>query len=131
MASIEKGLLVLLGIEEDDTAADIEWMAGKTAVLRIFADEEGAWTQSVGEAGGDIIVVSQFTLMASTKKGTKPSWHRAARPELARPMCEAFVVELQKLVDRTVQTGRFGEMMEVGLVNDGPVTLILDSKKKE
>jgi D-tyrosyl-tRNA(Tyr) deacylase len=129
VGAIGLGLLVLLGVEEKDTATDIEWLVQKIAGLRIFADESGRWNQSVVESGGAVLVVSQFTLLASTKKGTKPSWHRAAKPEVAEPLCEQFVAALQKLVP--VQTGKFGAMMEVSLVNDGPVTLILDSQRRE
>ncbi len=129
VGAIGPGLLVLLGVEEEDNATDIDWLVQKIAGLRIFADDTGRWNQSVVEARGAVLVVSQFTLLASTKKGTKPSWHRAAKPEMAEPMCEQFVAALQKLVP--VQTGKFGAMMEVSLINDGPVTLILDSKRRE
>jgi D-tyrosyl-tRNA(Tyr) deacylase len=105
----------------------VQWLAAKTGNLRIFVDEEGGWTKDVAETGGEVLVVSQFTLLASTKKGTKPSWHRAAKPEVARPMCEAFVGAVQAFVGAPVQSGRFGAMMEVALVNDGPVTLLLEA----
>lgn len=131
VGAIGHGFLILLGVEGEDTAADIEWLAQKIAALRLFTDSAGAWTQSLVEAGGEALVVSQFTLFASTKKGTKPSWHRAAKPDFAEPMCAQFVAALQKLLSRPVQTGRFGAMMEVALVNDGPVTLILDTKQRE
>lgn len=128
---IERGLLVLLGVEEADAEEDIEWLAGKIVNLRLFVDEAGAMNRSVLEAGGGILAVSQFTLFASTKKGTKPSWHRAAKPELAIPRYEAMVAKLGALLGRPVATGRFGAMMQVALVNDGPVTLIVDSKARE
>lgn len=129
--AIGPGLLVLLGVEPEDTAADIEWLAGKITSLRLFADATGAWNLSVVESGGEVLVVSQFTLFASTKKGTKPSWHRAAKPDFAEPMCRQFVAELGKLLPRPVQTGRFGAMMEVTSTNDGPVTLLVDTKLRE
>jgi D-aminoacyl-tRNA deacylase len=131
VGSIGSGLLVLLGIEPEDTAEDTEWLAQRIARLRLFADATGAWNLSAVEASADVLVVSQFTLFASTKKGTKPSWHRAAKPEMAERMCAEFVAMLNTLLPRTAQTGKFGAMMDVALVNDGPVTLILDSKVKE
>lgn len=131
VAAIGCGLLVLLGVEATDTAEDIEWLAGKVAGLRIFPDEGGPWRRSVAEAGGEALVVSQFTLFASTKKGTKPSWHRAAKPEVAAPMCDAFARRLQALLPGSVCSGRFGAMMDVALVNDGPVTLLLDTRDRE
>lgn len=131
VGSIGKGLLVLVGVEPADAQEDIDWLAQKLVGLRLFADASGAWNLNVLEAGGDVLVVSQFTLFASTKKGTKPSWHRAAKPDFAEPMCERFVAAMGKLLPRPVQTGRFGAMMDVALVNDGPVTLIIDSKERE
>ncbi len=131
IGAIGRGLLVLLGVEESDTAADIEWLAGKIASLRLFADEAGAWNRSVAEAGGEVLVVSQFTLFASTKKGTKPSWHRAAKPDVAQPLCEAFVAHLRTLLPGRVRAGRFGAMMTVALENDGPVTLWMDTRQRE
>src|SRR5262245_4972788 len=131
VGAIDHGLVVLLGVEPEDTAADIEWLAQKIAWLRLFGDESGAWNRNVTEVGGGVLVVSQFTLFASTKKGTKPSWYRAAKPEFAEPMCVQFVSALNKLLPRPAQTGRFGAMMDVALVNDGPVTLILDTKQRE
>ena len=130
-ASIGRGLMVLLGVEETDTAEDIEWLAGKIARLRIFSDAEGLMNLAVSEVGGEAIVVSQFTLFASTKKGNRPSWIRAARPETAIPLYEAFVAELSKQLGRSVQTGKFGADMHVSLVNDGPVTITIDTKAKE
>src|SRR5688572_28083563 len=131
VGAIKSGLLVLLGVEPADTAEDIEWLAQKLTKLRLFADASGGWNYSVVEAQFDVLVVSQFTLFASTKKGTKPSWHRAAKPEFAERMCADFVVALNGLLPRPAQTGTFGAMMEVALVNDGPVTLIVDSKVRE
>lgn len=129
--AIGRGLLVLIGKEEADSAEDIEWLAQKIVNLRIFADETGAMSRSVREIGGDILLVSQFTLFASTKKGTRPSWHRAAKPAVAIPLYEAMVRRLGELLGKPIQTGRFGAMMQVSLVNDGPVTLIIDSKARE
>jgi D-tyrosyl-tRNA(Tyr) deacylase len=131
VGAIAHGLLVLLGVEPEDTEADLEWLAQKIAGLRLFNDETGGWNRNVVEAGGDVLVVSQFTLFASTKKGTKPSWYRAAKPDFAEPMCAKFVAALELLLPRPAKTGRFGAMMDVALVNDGPVTLIVDSKARE
>ena len=131
ISSIDAGLLVLLGVVELDGAEDIEWLAQKVAHLRVFADQNGMWNLNVQETGGSVLVVSQFTLFASTKKGTKPSWHRAAKPEIASPLCDQFVAAMNALLPGKVQTGRFGAMMDVALVNDGPVTLIIDTKARE
>ncbi|HEX8312814.1 MAG TPA: D-aminoacyl-tRNA deacylase [Chthoniobacteraceae bacterium] len=134
VGSIGAGLLVLAGAEPEDTATDVEWLASKVANLRLFADAsapDGALDFSVRESGGGILVVSQFTLFASTRKGTRPSWHRAAKPEVARPLYEALITALTKALGRPIQTGRFGKMMDVALVNDGPITLILDTKARE
>jgi D-tyrosyl-tRNA(Tyr) deacylase len=128
---IDGGLLVLLGVEEADTAEDITWLAGKIARLRVFPDEQGVMNRSVVEAGGGLLVVSQFTLFASTKKGNRPSYIRAARPEVAIPLYEAFVRELVTQTGREVGTGEFGADMQVALVNDGPVTILIDSKSRE
>jgi D-tyrosyl-tRNA(Tyr) deacylase len=125
------GLLVLIGKEEADSAEDIEWLAQKIVNLRIFADEAGIMNRSVLDVGGGILLVSQFTLFASTKKGTRPSWHRAAKPDVAVPLYEAMIRRLGELLGRPIETGRFGAMMQVALVNDGPVTLIIDSKARE
>lgn len=125
------GLLVLVGIEEADTAEDIEWLSGKLARLRVFPDDQGVMNRSVQEVGGDIIVVSQFTLHASTKKGNRPSYSRAARPDVAIPLYEAFVRKLNGDLGRAVQTGEFGADMKVSLVNDGPVTIVIDTKARE
>jgi D-tyrosyl-tRNA(Tyr) deacylase len=129
--SIGRGLVALLGIEEADAVEDVEWLAGKIAGVRLFADDAGPWSRSVVEIGGEVLLVSQFTLHASTKKGTKPSWHRAARPERAVPLYEEMIRRLNSLLARPVQTGRFGAMMQVNLVNDGPVTLFIDTKARE
>jgi D-tyrosyl-tRNA(Tyr) deacylase len=128
---IQRGLLILQGIESADTSADGEWLAQKIAKLRIFADEQGQMNKSVVDIGGDILLVSQFTLHASTQKGTRPSFNAAARPEHARPLHDAFAGQLSATTGRPVRTGEFGAMMAVALVNDGPVTIIIDSKVRE
>ena len=125
------GLLVLAGFEEADTAADLDWMAQKLVRLRIFPDQQGVMNRSVIEAGGGILAVSQFTLYASTKKGNRPSWGRAARGELSQPLFDAFVARLAAALGKPVATGVFGADMQVSLVNDGPVTLAIDSKAPE
>lgn len=130
-ARIGRGLLILLGVEEADSAADIEWLAGKIVRLRIFNDAGGLMNLSVTEVNGDALVVSQFTLFASTKKGNRPSWSRAARPEAAAALYEAFLRRLAALLGRPVQSGEFGADMKVHLVNDGPVTVLIDTKAKE
>jgi D-tyrosyl-tRNA(Tyr) deacylase len=130
-SAIQTGLLVLLGIEEADAAEDIEWLSGKIARLRVFPDDQGVMNRSVQEVGGDVLVVSQFTLHASTKKGNRPSYIRAARPEVAVPLYEAFVRKLSEDLRKPVLTGEFGANMQVALVNDGPVTLFIDTKARE
>ncbi len=130
-SAIGKGLLILLGIEEADSFEDIEWLCGKIARLRIFDDDQGVMNRSVVEIDGDILVVSQFTLHASTKKGNRPSYIRAARPETAIPLYEGFIRQMQLDLGKPVYTGEFGAMMEVELVNDGPVTIMIDSKNRE
>ncbi|MCG3166874.1 MAG: D-aminoacyl-tRNA deacylase [Bacteroidia bacterium] len=125
---INSGLLVLLGIEEADTAEDIEWLSGKICRLRIFGDENEVMNLSVQDIKGDVLLISQFTLHASTKKGNRPSYIKAARPEVAISLYEAFIRQLEKELDKPVQTGEFGADMKVSLVNDGPVTIIIDSK---
>ena len=130
-AAIGPGLLVLLGICEEDGADDIEWLVRKIARLRVFDDEAGVMNLSVLEAGGDALVVSQFTLMASTKKGNRPSYIRAARPETAIPLYERFCAALSEALGKPVPTGTFGADMQVALVNDGPVTICIDTKNKE
>jgi len=125
------GVMILLGIEEADGHEDAEWLCGKIARMRIFADTDGVMNLSLAESGGDALVVSQFTLHASTKKGNRPSYIRAARPEHAEPLYEAFKQLLSKELQRPVASGVFGAMMEVELVNDGPVTILLDSRNRE
>lgn len=125
------GLLVLLGVEDADTAEDIEWLSGKVVRQRLFPDADGVMNRSVQEVGGEILVVSQFTLFASTKKGNRPSYIRAARPEVAIPRYEAFVQRVAAELGRPVATGVFGADMQVALVNDGPVTILMDSKARE
>jgi len=131
VGEIGPGLLVLVGIAADDAEEDIAWLAGKIVGQKLFADENGRMNLSVTESGGGVLVVSQFTLLASTRKGTKPSWHRAAGPEVAVPLYEALVRKMEEVLGRPVATGQFGAMMEVALVNDGPVTLVLDSRLRE
>ncbi|HXG47814.1 MAG TPA: D-aminoacyl-tRNA deacylase [Methylomirabilota bacterium] len=130
-ASIECGLLIFLGVEEADTAEDVAWLSGKIARLRVFDDDAGVMNRSVQEIGGSLLVVSQFTLFASTRKGNRPSYSRAARPEQAMPLYEAFVRTLAHASSRPVATGAFGADMRIALVNDGPVTLLIDSKARE
>ena len=129
--SIGRGLLVLVGCEPGDTVEDLEWLSGKIVRLRVFSDDEGLMNRSVQEVGGELLVVSQFTLFASTKKGNRPSYSGAARPELAVPLYEAFVNRLTADLGRAVQTGEFGADMEVMLVNDGPVTICMDTRRRE
>ena len=128
---IGPGLLILLGIEQDDATADIEWLCKKIVSLRIFSDEAGLMNRSVQDIEGEMLVVSQFTLHASTKKGNRPSFIRAARPETAIPMYEQFTEMLRQKSGRPVLTGEFGADMKVSLLNDGPVTILMDSKNRE
>ncbi len=130
-ASIGMGMLVLLGIEENDNEEDIEWICGKLSRLRVFPDENGVMNLDIVAVQGDFLVVSQFTLHASTRKGNRPSYIKAARPETAVPLYESFIETLAKATGRAVETGEFGAMMQVELVNDGPVTIIIDSKLRE
>ena len=130
-SQIENGLLVLAGIEDADAAEDIEWLAGKIVNLRIFNDDNGVMNISVKESNGDILVVSQFTLHASTKKGNRPSYIKASKPEFAIPMYEKFIQQLSNDLGKTVGTGVFGADMKVELLNDGPVTIVIDTKNKE
>lgn len=130
-AQISRGLLVLLGVQNADTESDAGWLAQKIAALRIFEDDAGKMNRSVVEAAGEVLVVSQFTLLASTRKGNRPSFNEAAKPDLAVPLYEFFVHQLESLLGRSVPTGTFGAMMAVSLVNDGPVTLVLDSRLRE
>ena len=129
--SIGPGLVVLLGIEEQDTMSDVEWLSAKLIRLRIFNDAQGVMNLSILETGGDFLIISQFTLHASTRKGNRPSYIRAARPEQAIPLYETFVNQIAQGIGKPVNTGRFGAMMQVSLVNDGPVTLVIDSRNKE
>ena len=131
VANIQKGLLVLLGIEDTDTMEDIAWLTAKIANLRIFGDENGVMNLSIKDIQGDIIVVSQFTLHALTKKGNRPSYIKAAKPEIAIPMYENFISEMELELNKKIQTGQFGADMKVQLLNDGPVTIIIDTKNKE
>lgn len=131
VSAIGPGLLVLLGIEQGDGPEDITWLASKIANLRIFADEQGVMNRSILETGGDLIVVSQFTLLALTRKGNRPSYIRAARPEEAVPLYDSFVAEMERLLAKKVGTGVFGADMQVGLSNDGPVTIWIDSRNRE
>jgi len=128
---IGRGLLVLQGIVQSDTAADSEWLAQKLTKLRIFEDTDGKMNLSVADVAGGILLVSQFTLYASTAKGTRPSFNAAARPEIARPLYELFQQQLASALGQAVATGEFGAMMQVSLVNDGPVTLVIDSQQRE
>ncbi len=130
-SSIGAGLLVLVGVEDSDTSSDTEWLTNKLVNLRIFDDENGVMNCSVKDCNGEVLVVSQFTLFASTKKGNRPSYIRASKPDFAVPMYEMFCRELERLLGKTVQTGTFGADMQVALVNDGPVTILIDSKNRE
>lgn len=131
VAQIQKGLLVLIGFEDADTQEDIYWLAAKIANLRIFGDENEVMNLSLKDVEGDIIIVSQFTLHASTKKGNRPSYIKAAKPEIAIPLYEAFIAQMENELGKKVQTGIFGADMKVALVNDGPVTIVIDTKNKE
>ena len=129
--AIQHGLVVLLAIEEADTSQDIDWLSGKIVRLRIFDDEQGVMNRSIQEVQGDILLVSQFTLFASTKKGNRPSYIRSAKPELAIPLYQEFTSQLSQHLGRPIYTGQFGAHMVVALANDGPVTIIIDSKTRE
>jgi D-tyrosyl-tRNA(Tyr) deacylase len=131
ISKIEHGYLILLGIEANDAQEDIDWLVAKIAKLRVFSDEDGTMNKSIIDVAGDVIVVSQFTLHASTKKGNRPSFIKAARPETAIPLYEQFIKSLEKEINKPIQTGEFGAMMDVALVNDGPVTINMDTKNKE
>jgi len=130
LAVISDGMLILLGIENEDTSEDIKWLSNKIANLRIFSDENDVMNRSLKDTQGDAIVVSQFTLYASTKKGNRPSYIKAAKPEIAIPLYEAFVKQLESDLGKSVRTGKFGADMKVELLNDGPVTIIIDTKHK-
>jgi len=129
--TIEKGLVILLGIEAADCAEDIEWLCGKISRLRIFDDEDGIMNKSLTEINGEIMVISQFTLFASTRKGNRPSYIRAARSETAIPLYNAFILKLNTETKHEIVTGQFGAQMDVSLINNGPVTIIIDSKNRE
>jgi D-tyrosyl-tRNA(Tyr) deacylase len=129
--SIASGLLVLLAVEDVDTDEDIEWLSGKIVRLRIFDDGQDVMNRSVQETGGEVLVVSQFTLFASTKKGNRPSYTRSAKPEIAVPLYEKFLARLTLDLGKPVHTGEFGADMQINLVNDGPVTILIDSKTRE
>ena len=131
VAKIEQGLLVLLGIEINDAKEDALWLASKIAALRIFSDEKGVMNKSITESGGEVIVVSQFTLHAKTKKGNRPSYIKAAKPEQAIPLYQQFKDDLSIAIGKQVQSGEFGAEMKVSLINDGPVTILIDTKNKE
>jgi len=131
ISAIKNGLLILVGIENEDTQEDIDYLVKKSIQLRIFDDENGVMNRSVTDVDGDIIVVSQFTLQANTKKGNRPSYIRAAKPDISIPKYEKFVAAMETALGKKVGTGKFGAMMDVALINDGPVTIIIDSKQKE
>lgn len=130
-SSIKSGFLVLLGVEERDTQEDVDWLANKLANLRVFDDDEGVMNRSILDVGGEALVVSQFTLFASYKKGNRPSWFRAGSHEVSIPLYESFCSTLEKIIGKPVGTGEFGANMQVALVNDGPVTICMDTKNKE
>jgi len=130
-SKIDKGLLILLGVGTDDNEEDIQWLAKKIANMRLFPNEKGNLDLSVVDLNAEILVISQFTLFASTKKGNRPSFLNSAKPEVAEPLYEKFVSELQKLIDKPLKTGVFGADMKVDLLNDGPVTICMDTKNKE
>lgn len=131
VGSIQTGLLILLGVENDDTSEDIEWLCKKTVQLRIFNDADGKMNLSLQDVGGRLLVISQFTLHASTKKGNRPSYIKSARPEISEPLYEQFVQTLQQASQTKIEQGIFGADMQVALINNGPVTIIIDSKNKE
>ena len=131
VANIQKGLLVLVGFEDADNNEDLIWLTSKIANLRIFGDENEVMNLSLKEVGGDMIIVSQFTLHANTKKGNRPSYIKAAKAEVAIPLYEAFIIQMETELGKKVQTGKFGADMKVALLNDGPVTIIIDTKNKE
>ena len=130
-SSIKKGLLIFLGIEKSDGTEDVIWLSKKIAQLRIFSDDRGLMNRSILDTKGELLVVSQFTLHAKTKKGNRPSYIKAAKPEQAIPLYEEFVIVLEKEIGQTVKTGEFGANMQVSLCNDGPVTIIIDTKNKQ
>ena len=131
VSEIKNGLLILIGIEDSDTLEDIEWLCNKIASLRIFNDNKGIMNISITDIGGELMVVSQFTLHASTKKGNRPSYIRASKPEIAVNLYDQFIQKLKEISKLSVKTGKFGANMKVSLINDGPVTIIMDTKNKE
>lgn len=131
VSAIKKGILILVGIEDSDLPEDIDWLATKITQLRIFDDENGVMNLSVKDIDGEILIVSQFTLHASTKKGNRPSYIRASKPDFAIPMYEKFIQKTEELLGKKAGTGKFGAMMDVALINDGPVTIIIDTKQKD
>jgi D-aminoacyl-tRNA deacylase len=130
-SSIGKGLLILVGIENEDNSGDIEWIAKKVCQLRVFDDNDGVMNLSVLDVKGDILAVSQFTLQAKTKKGNRPSYIKAAQPEISVPIYEEFIKKLEEILQKPVGTGEFGAQMDVALINEGPVTILIDSKNKD
>ncbi len=130
-SSINKGLLVFLGIENNDTSEDIEWLSGKISRLRIFNDKSGIMNLSVKDIDGEILLISQFTLHASTKKGNRPSYIKAANPDIAIPVYNNFILKLQSDINKKIETGEFGALMQISLINDGPVTITIDTQNKE
>ena len=131
VSAIKKGILILVGIEDSDLPEDIDWLATKITQLRIFDDQNGVMNLSVKDIDGEILIVSQFTLHASTKKGNRPSYIRASKPDFAIPMYEKFIQKTEELLGKKAGTGKFGAMMDVALINDGPVTIIIDTKQKD
>ncbi len=131
VGEIEEGLMILLGIEEADSQEDIDWLCRKVCNLRIFDDEAGVMNKSLIDVNGDILLISQFTLHASTKKGNRPSYIKAAKPDVAIPLYEKFIKQLEAELGKPIQTGEFGADMKVSLINDGPVTIMIDSKNKQ
>ncbi|MGB1268241.1 MAG: D-aminoacyl-tRNA deacylase [Flavobacteriaceae bacterium] len=131
VAEINGGLVILLGIESEDTLDDVKWLSAKIAKLRIFSDADGLMNTSVLECNGEVVLVSQFTLFASTKKGNRPGFTRSAKPEIAIPLYQSFIKQLESDIGKPIQTGEFGADMKVSLVNDGPVTIVIDTKNKE
>ena len=130
-SSIQKGYMILLGVCDEDCMDDVEWLVKKTALLRVFNDDDGVMNRSIIDAGGEALVVSQFTLYASYKKGNRPSWYRAGSHEHSIPLYEAFIKQLSEAIGKPVKTGEFGADMQVELINDGPVTICIDTKNKE
>jgi D-tyrosyl-tRNA(Tyr) deacylase len=130
-AAIQSGLMILVGIEDSDGVQDVQWLSNKLVNLRIFKDAAGVMNRSLAETGGDVLLVSQFTLLAATKKGNRPSYIRASRPDIAIPLYETMIGQLEKDLGKKIYTGRFGADMQVDILNDGPVTLFIDTKQKD